>query len=101
VIGLPGETIEVRGKTVYVDGTPIEEPYVQFLFPFHEDGTTGGGLDVRSRYGPVTVPADHFFMMGDNRTGDSGASRHPPTSRWSAAPGARRPRCATPTSCST
>jgi signal peptidase I len=67
VIGLPGETIEVRGKTVYVDGTPIEEPYVQFLFPFHEDGTTGGGLDVRSRYGPVTVPADHFFMMGDNR----------------------------------
>jgi len=67
VIGLPGETVEVRGKTVYVDDVALDEPYTQFLYPFHDDETTGGGRDVRSSYGPVTVPPDHFFMMGDNR----------------------------------
>jgi signal peptidase I len=67
-IGLPGETIELRNKKVYVNGKPLDEPYVQFLFP--PDGpevTEGSGFDVRRNYGPVTVPADHYFMMGDNR----------------------------------
>jgi signal peptidase I len=69
VIGLPGETVEVRAKTVYINGKGIEEPYVQFLEP----PSSGGefyevtSFDVRERYGPVTVPADQFFMMGDNR----------------------------------
>src|ERR687884_2260827 len=33
VIGLPGETIEVREKKVYIDGKPLDEPYVHFLQP--------------------------------------------------------------------
>src|ERR1700675_2059298 len=33
VIGLPGETVEVREKKVYVDGQPLDEPYVHFLQP--------------------------------------------------------------------
>ena len=69
VIGLPGETIELRQKKVYVNGTPLEEPYVHFLEP---PGTAGASsevtsIDVRERFGPVTVPADHYFVMGDNR----------------------------------
>jgi signal peptidase I len=69
VIGLPGETIELKQKKVYVNGTPLEEPYVHFLEP---PGATDSAseitsLDVRERYGPVTVPADHYFVMGDNR----------------------------------
>jgi signal peptidase I len=66
VIGLPGETIELRSKKVYIDGKPIDEPYVRFLFPAPPEGSTTD-FDVRNTYGPVTVPADHYFMMGDNR----------------------------------
>jgi signal peptidase I len=68
VVALPGETIELRHKTVFVNGTALQEPYVQFLFP--DDLPGAGGLsesDPRRKYGPVTVPADHYFMMGDNR----------------------------------
>ena len=69
VIGLPGETVELREKKVYINGTALDEPYVHFLSPpsgpseFHEVTS----FDVRERYGPVTVPPDHYFMMGDNR----------------------------------
>jgi signal peptidase I len=68
VIGLPGDTVELKGKTVHINGKPLEEPYVRFLFP--DDLPSGVGLagtDPRRKYGPVTVPADMFFMMGDNR----------------------------------
>ena len=66
VIGLPGETVELRDKRVYIDGTPLEEPYVFYLQP---PGEMGGfsDFDVRVTYGPVTVPPDSYFMMGDNR----------------------------------
>ena len=69
VIGLPGETLELRAKKVYINGKPLDEPYVHFLEP---PGTGGEfrevtSFDVRERYGPVTVPADQYFMMGDNR----------------------------------
>ena len=72
VIGLPGETIELRNKKVYIDGTPLDEPYVHFIFPPDpDDGPTGAqalpDFDVTRSYGPVTVPARHYFMMGDNR----------------------------------
>jgi signal peptidase I len=69
VIGLPGETVEVREKKVYIDGKPLDEPYAHYLLPvntaseFHEVTS----FDVRDRYGPVTVPAEHYFVMGDNR----------------------------------
>ncbi len=69
VIGLPGETLEVREKKVYINGSPLEEPYVHFLQPpsATSDLNEVTSFDVRERYGPVTVPADQYFMMGDNR----------------------------------
>ncbi len=68
VVGLPGETIELRGRTVYVDGQPLSEPYTRYLDTGSVlDEASLGSADVRRSYGPVTVPADHFFMMGDNR----------------------------------
>jgi signal peptidase I len=69
IIGLPGETVEVKEKKVYVNGRPLDEPYVHFLQPpttnseFHEVTS----FDVRERYGPVTVPPNQYFVMGDNR----------------------------------
>jgi signal peptidase I len=55
VIGLPGETVEIRQGAVYVNGFPIAEPYVP---PQYED---------LSDYGPMRVPMDDYFVMGDHR----------------------------------
>jgi signal peptidase I len=66
VIGLPGETLELRNKKVYVNGQVLDEPYVHFLEPA-ADGQEITSFDVRERYGPVRVPDGQFFVMGDNR----------------------------------
>mgnify|MGYP001403387610 FL=1 len=70
VIGLPGETIELRQSRVLIDGNPITESYLDLMRP-------GGRFppDIRGVFGPVVVPEDHVFMMGDNR-GDSQDSRY-------------------------
>jgi signal peptidase I len=69
VIGLPGETVELREKKVYINGKPLDEPYVHFLQPPGADSELHEvtSFDVRERYGPVTVPQNQYFMMGDNR----------------------------------
>ena len=69
VIGLPGETLEVKDKRVYINGKALDEPYVHYLEPpagpsAYNEVTS---YDLRERYGPVTVPADKYFVMGDNR----------------------------------
>lgn len=61
VVGLPGDTIEVRDKVTYVNGEPVDEPFVEHL--------------ARSNYGPVTLEEDEYFLMGDNRA-NSKDSRH-------------------------
>jgi signal peptidase I len=65
VIGLPGESVELRNKKVYVDGQALDEPYVHFLEPASSGEVTS--FDVRERFGPVQVPATEYFVMGDNR----------------------------------
>ena len=61
VIGLPGERVEGKGGSVWIDGNRLIEPYLP-------DGV------VTSTFGPVTVPAGQLWVMGDNR-GDSADSR--------------------------
>ena len=69
VIGLPGDTVELRAKKVYINGNALVEPYVHFLEqPGHgSDAAEVTSFDVRERYGPVTVPPNQYFVMGDNR----------------------------------
>lgn len=55
VIALPGEMVEIRQGILYVDGRAIAEPYVP---PQYED---------LSDFGPVRVPDDCYFVMGDHR----------------------------------
>jgi signal peptidase I len=57
VIGVPGDSIEVRTRDVYLNGKITEEPYKIHIFP-----SSAG-----DNFGPVTVPPDQFFVMGDNR----------------------------------
>ncbi len=51
---------------MYINGQPLDEPYVHFLTPASEASEVTS-LDVRERYGPVTVGANQYFVMGDNR----------------------------------
>jgi signal peptidase I len=58
-----GETVEVKDKSLYVEGRPMEEPFVQ-----HSDAVVRpASLDPRDNFGPYTVPPGNLFMMGDNR----------------------------------
>jgi signal peptidase I len=66
VIGLPGDTVELRNKKVYINGRPLDEPYVHFLDPA-QNAQEVTSFDVRERYGPVQVPQGQYFVMGDNR----------------------------------
>lgn len=60
VVGLPGETVEIRRHTVYVDGKALDEPYL-----------TRDAVRSMSDYGPKTVPPDALFVLGDNRGASS------------------------------
>jgi signal peptidase I len=66
VIGLPGDTIEMRHKKISINGKPLDEPYVHFLYPLSDNADVTLG-DPQINYGPVVVPPDFYFMMGDNR----------------------------------
>jgi signal peptidase I len=55
VIALPGETVEIKGGILTVNGHIVPEPYVP---PQYEDS---------SDFGPVRVPKDSYFVMGDHR----------------------------------
>ncbi len=64
VIGLPGDTVEVRNKQVYVNGELFPDPPgVQHTDP----NIIPGSIQPRDNMGPVTVPKGHLFVMGDNR----------------------------------
>jgi signal peptidase I len=69
VIGLPGETLTLRDKKVYIGGKPLDEPYV-----IHDDPTVYPARwqlpePYRSRdsAGPFRIGPDEYFAMGDNR----------------------------------
>ena len=57
MIGVPGDTVEVRGGQVYVNDQPIEEPYIRDRSPY---------LVPRQ-----VVPPGHYYVLGDNRPNSS------------------------------
>jgi signal peptidase I len=69
VIGLPGDTIDIRAGELYVNGKHIAEPYVP---PSYFDD---------SSYGPITIPSDQYFVMGDHRDSSNDSRIFGPVSR--------------------
>lgn len=53
VIGLPGETLEIKNHRVLIDGAVLPETYLTVI--------------MNQDYGPIVIPDDHVFVMGDNR----------------------------------
>jgi signal peptidase I len=64
VIGLPGERVKVIGDTVYVNGTPIDEPYIRE--EVERARAEGGSYNIGSTE-EFVVPDDALFVLGDNR----------------------------------
>lgn len=68
-MGLPGDTVEVRDKELILNGERVDDesytwhvdPFVIPRSPFLQNNRT------RDNFGPYTVPAGHYFCMGDNR----------------------------------
>ena len=56
IVALPGETVEIRQGLVYVNGNWLSEPYVPSQY-----------VDL-SDFGPMRVPNDSYFVMGDHRS---------------------------------
>lgn len=67
VIGLPGDTVELKNHRLHINSTPLDEPYAHYLPRPGDSLADAFPGDVRDNYGPVTVPPDAYFMMGDNR----------------------------------
>ncbi len=63
VIGLPGDTILIKDKKVYVNG----EPFVVKNAIFQNPVILPGQQQPRDNLGPITVPPHSYFVMGDNR----------------------------------
>lgn len=63
VIGLPGDTVEIINKKVFVNGKPLEEPYVQFT----DNEIYPKEISPRDNFGPIKVPSGQLFVLGDNR----------------------------------
>ena len=82
LVGMPGDTLEMRKKHLYLNGNRVEEPYVRYKDPhgdavhpgmawqsrFLADGPRPGRYrPSRDNWGPLVVPEARYFVLGDNR----------------------------------
>jgi len=82
VVGMPGDTLQMREKQLYLNGEPQDEPWVRWDDPdgddqhpwmdwqadhLVDDVDANGYAPTRDNWGPLVVPEENYFMLGDNR----------------------------------
>ena len=87
VVGAPGDTLQMRDKQLFLNGAPVDEPYARILDAHRDavhpnmrwqrghliaalpdpDDVTDEYEPTRDNWGPLVVPPDRFFVLGDNR----------------------------------
>jgi signal peptidase I len=63
IVGVPGDTIDIEGGRVRIDGRSVEEPYVKPVDPVPSGDISGGA----GHSGPLVIPMDQYYVLGDNR----------------------------------
>ncbi|KXZ21955.1 S26 family signal peptidase [Bacillus nakamurai] len=64
IIGLPGDTVQMKNDQLYINGKKVSEPY---LAANKKKAKQDGYDHLTDDFGPVKVPDDKYFVMGDNR----------------------------------
>lgn len=63
VIGVPGDTVRIVNRKLYINGVEVPDPHAVYK----EDVVLPGEAQKRDNFGPVTVPKEALFVLGDNR----------------------------------
>ncbi|MEC0365354.1 signal peptidase I sipS [Bacillus subtilis] len=63
IIGLPGDTVEMKNDQLYINGKKVDEPYLAA----NKKRAKQDGKPLTDDFGPVKVPDNKYFVMGDNR----------------------------------
>lgn len=75
IIGLPGDEVEYRDDTLYINGEPMEEPYLDKYKEEVTEGPLTEDFTLEGKIQSKVVPEGHVFVLGDNRR-KSKDSRH-------------------------
>lgn len=81
LIGIPGDTLAMEDRVLFINGEPIREPYLKHvdvqdqydpMMRWQRDHLApevdpSAYEPTRDNWGPIVIPPDHFFMLGDNR----------------------------------
>lgn len=67
IIGIPGDQIAFENDTLFINGVKYEEPYLEtYKNELGDKGSFTSDFTLEEKLGELTVPAGHFFVLGDN-----------------------------------